>query len=94
MNAGTKNLLRTLPSYYNNIHDLNLFLQWLVPLERSLLQPLLAKASRTTVNVGDKVSRPADVLFHPTAAMQYHVYSPFAVQPLLSSQINSGYGYV
>lgn len=95
MDAGTeKNLLRTLPSYYNNNHDLNLFLQWLVPLETSL-HPLLSEASRTMVNVGDKVLkkkfRPADVLFHPPAAVQYHVYSPFAVQPLLSSQISSGY---
>lgn len=55
MDAATeKNLLRTLPSYYNNNHHLNLLLQWLIPPEKAPLHPPLSKASRTMVNAGDK----------------------------------------
>lgn len=55
MDAATeKNLLRTLPSYYNNNHDLNLLLQCFIPLEKAPLHPPLSKASRTIVKAGDK----------------------------------------
>lgn len=47
MDAGAeKNLLRTLPSLYNNNPDLNLFLEWIVPPENVPASPPALQSSQ------------------------------------------------